>query len=130
MNITPIGQTPYATATPSQDAVQNTAAPQAGNDSSINSNDSPSTIVSLSGATPPDGADTTTQASDGAAKTDNGQPTKAESFAHGVLGLNVPKSDAEKQAETPEQQNTDTYYSAGRIAAAAVAVGAVLSVLV
>lgn len=129
MNITPIGQTPYATATPSQDAVQKTAA-QAGSDTTVDSNDSPSTIVSLSGATPPDN-DATTQASGDTDKANAaGQPTKAESFAHGVLGLNVPKSDAEKKAETPEQQNTDTYYSAGRVAAAAVAVGAVLSVLV
>jgi hypothetical protein len=128
MNITPIGQTPY---TPSaQDAGQKTTGTQAASDTGVDNTDSPSTIVSLSGATPADNGDTTTQADDATAKADDGQPTKAESFAHGVLGLNVPKSDAEKKAETPEQQNTDTYYSAGRIAAAAVAVGAVISVLV
>jgi hypothetical protein len=87
----------------------------------------PSTIVTLSSdATAPQndakGADDPTAS--------NEQPSKLKSFGYGVAGLGTPKTDAQIQAETPEQRDTEDSYTAGRVAATALTVGAALSLLV
>lgn len=84
--------------------------------------DTPSSIVMLSGQAP--------QQVDEQDSTEDGQPSKLKSFAYGAIGLGVPKSDAEIQAESPAQQEKENYYAAGRTAISALAIGTLLSVLI
>jgi hypothetical protein len=92
----------------------NTAATATPDDASNTADASPSTIVNLSGQHP----DT------------DGVPSAGKSFTYGVLGLGTPKSDAEKQAETQQQKQTEDYYTAGRATIAALTIGTLLSVLI
>lgn len=85
----------------------------------------PSTVVTLSGQAP----DVDAQEDSDATPID-GQPSAVKSFTYGALGLGVPKSEAEIQAQDPEQKKTEDYYSAGRIAVSALAIGTMLSVLI
>ena len=58
------------------------------------------------------------------------QPSGAKSFAYGVLGIGTPKNDEDSKKETKDQQQTDSYYSAGRIATAGVTAGMLLATLI
>jgi hypothetical protein len=90
-----------------------------------------SSVVSLSEAgkaAASKDAGTTPAGSDASAHAD--QPSGAKAFAYGVVGLGAPKSESEQKAESEKQAQTDTYYTAGRVLTAAVAIGALLSVIV
>lgn len=81
---------------------------------------SPSTIVTLSGQQP-DAVDQT-----GA---DDGQPSRIKSFAYGVAGMGAPKTEEQQQTQTQEEKTSEGFYTAGRVVAAALTVGTLLSVL-
>jgi hypothetical protein len=99
---------------------------QASDTEGTQSEDSPSTVVTLSGAQPtPDGEDNTK----GSTTADDGSPSAAKSFTYGVLGLGTPKSEAEVQAESPEKKETEGYYTAGRAVVAALTIGTLLAVI-
>lgn len=97
-------------------------APDAGKTAAAQPADSPSTVVTLSGARPP-------QSQDGTDETADSGQAKVKSFTYGALGLGKPKSDAEVKSETPEQQASDDYYTAGRVAAAALTIGTAIALL-
>lgn len=81
---------------------------------------SPSTIVTLSGQSP----DTDDQTG-----SDDGQPSKVKSFAYGVVGMGAPKTEQQEQTQNPEEKTSESFYTAGRVVAAALTVGTLLSVL-
>lgn len=57
---------------------------------------------------------------------DADQPSGAKAFAYGTLGLGVPKAAKE---ETKSESKTDSYYTAGRMLAAAATVGTIISLV-
>ena len=59
-----------------------------------------------------------------------GQPSGAKSFAYGVLGIGAPKAEDDSKKETKDQQQTESYYSAGRLATAGVTAGMLLATLI
>ncbi len=67
-----------------------------------------------------------------ASNDDGGQtdrPSGAKAFAYGIVGLGVPKSDAEKKTEDAGEAQTENYYTAGRVLTSAAALGTMLSVV-
>jgi hypothetical protein len=114
MDITMVGSGTGAIPPETQnDANRTQSASQAQSDG-LDSEAGPSTVVMLSGDSKP---------------ADNSQPSDLKSFGYGVMGLGTPKSAAQVQAETPAQQQTDDYYSLGRLATTALTIGAVISLL-
>jgi hypothetical protein len=83
---------------------------------------SPAAVTAQSAdATTKSGATATTPASGTV------EPSPVKSFVYGALNLEKPQAQSQTpQAETPAQK-TDDYYEDGRVLAAAVTVGAVIS---
>jgi hypothetical protein len=84
---------------------------------------SPSTVVTLSRESQPEG-------DEGEVGNSADRPSGAKSFAYGALGLGEPQSDAEAQTVPPEKQEAHTYYSAGRLATVGASVGAIIATLI
>ena len=83
---------------------------------------SPSTIVKLQGKGKADAASSDSNA----ASTDDNAPSAVKSFTYGVLNLPDPTADP---APAPAQSD-NSYFTAGRWAAAAVTVGTLISLVV
>ncbi|PXX46301.1 hypothetical protein [Aquitalea magnusonii] len=83
---------------------------------------SPSTIVKLQSKGKADEASSDSNA----ASTDDNAPSAVKSFTYGVL--NLPDPAAEPAPATPQSDNS--YFTAGRWAAAAVTVGTLISLVV
>ncbi|WP_036665583.1 hypothetical protein [Paludibacterium yongneupense] len=84
-----------------------------------------SSVVSLSDAGKAAAkADSTDTGTDG-----DKSPSGVKAFAYGTLGLGQPKSEDEAKAEPPADEHTESYYTAGRLLAAAVTVGTLISMV-